>query len=108
MKTQVLQKGKVRYTFIPSKDGGLHTIDCDQMTYAGAAHYSKQVTAEQGNKIFSDLVLNKGFKLFRSLHEVSWYATIENNTPYKEEWAVQGAYLIPLNSHSVDSRDWED
>lgn len=108
MKTQVIQKGKVRYTFIPNKDGGLHTLQCDQKMYLGDARYDKQVTTEQGNAIFKDMIINHGFKLFRSLHEVSWYATTENNTPYEEEWITQGIYLVPVNSHSVDSQDWEE
>lgn len=55
------------------------------------------VTKEYGNGLYLRL-LEDGFARFRTLLEVSWYATLENNTPYEEEWKIEGIYFVPVKS----------
>lgn len=43
----------------------------------------------------------QGYMEFRNVEEVSWYATVANNTPYEEKWKKKDGMLIPIESHSV-------
>lgn len=105
----VLQRGICRVSFIydDSKPedtqfctNGRRTLVLEQHGYVGSSLSYRQVTKEQGNDYYK-LLIEEGYHRFRSLNEVSWYATIENNTPYEEEWTTDGIYFIPVRSHSI-------
>lgn len=108
----VLQKGRTRYTFIVgeyyTEIGGIggaripsgkprYSVHIEQMLTSGSSFIMNDTTKEAGNSLYKELI-SKGFKQFRNAREVSWYATIENNTPFDEEWTTEGKYLIPIKS----------
>ena len=112
-KQTVIQKEGTRYTFIVdeyytciganySPSGKpRYVVEVEQLLSSGASLYRNNTTKEAGNKLYLEL-LEKGFKQFRNAREVSWYATIRNNTPYDEEWTTEGKYLVPIKSRSLE------
>ena len=99
----VLQKGNLRYSF--EKHLGQVRITRYENLGLGASVMRETVSAEEAAETFDDL-LRQGWHKFRSLAEVSWYATVRNNTPYKEEWTVKGQYLVPVNSRAANVGCW--
>lgn len=100
MKPVILQKEKTRYTFRQSKTNTgnpLYCIESEVLLTTGSCVSYRYVTKETGNEFYKNMV-SKGFHRFRNVHEVSWYATTENNTPYDEEWKIDGILLIPVRS----------
>ena len=112
MKCTVIQKDRTRYTFIVDEYymeiGGIggkriptgkprYSVHVEKCLTTGASLTMNDTTKEKGNQLYMELI-SKGFKQFRNGREVSWYATIENNTPYDEEWATDGKYLVPIKS----------
>ena len=109
----VIQKGRTRYTFISGEwymDCGFkriptgkprYSIQCERLLATGASMNTNETTKEKGNQFYLDLI-SKGFKQFRNAREVSWYATIENNSPFEEEWTTDGKFLIPIKSRVLD------
>lgn len=95
----VIQKDHSRYTFIQSDTAPKYSIHIEQLCISGlgSSLCFEYPTKERGNELYKKLMAD-GFKKFRNMNEVSWYATVENNTPYDEEWKVEGQYLIPVNS----------
>lgn len=114
----VIQKGRTRYTFIAGsyymEIGGMggkriptsprYSIHTEQLLTTGGSLTMRDVTKEEGNKFYLDC-LAKGFHQFRNAREVSWYATIENNSPYEEEWTIEGKYLVPIKSRSISDEE---
>ena len=101
----VIQKGETRYAFVVkeySSGKPRYVIETEQCLTHGGTFYSRNVTKEQGNKFYMEMI-GKGFKQFRNAREVSWYATIPNNTPYEEEWVTDGKYLVPIKSQVFDA-----
>lgn len=95
IKVIVLQKDSIRYTL--TRYESRFWVDRQEMGIFGASASARFMSPAQGNGLYMDL-LDKGFKQFRSLAEVSWYATRPNNTPYEETWKVDGDYLVPVAS----------
>lgn len=108
----IIQKDRTRYTFIVDEYymeiGGIggkriptgnprYSIHVEQCLTTGGSLTMRNTTKEEGNKLYLELI-SKGFKQFRNVREVSWYATIRNNTPYDEEWTTEGKYLVPIKS----------
>lgn len=79
----IIQKENIRYTFIQEEHGSTVSFE--------------NTTREKGNELYKKLMAD-GFKRFRDISEVTWYATSENNTPYEEKWKIEGRYLIPIKS----------
>lgn len=109
----VIQKDRTRHTFmvreyytligsqrIPSGKPR-YVIETEECLTTGGFIYSRDVTKEEGNKFYTDMI-EKGFKQFRNGKEISWYATIPNNTPWEEEWTTDGKYLVPIKSRVLD------
>ena len=99
----VIQKDNTRYSFIKSTytSGAPRYQYCvEQNMIFGSSVTYFNTTKESGNALYLEL-LGKGFKQFRNPREVSWYATVRNNTPYPEEWTTDGKYLVPIDSHSI-------
>lgn len=101
-KITVLQKENNRYAFIfddsrESSSCGRYRIERRTLLSTGATAYTENTTKEDGNALYRELISN-GFYRFRSVREVSWYATCPNNTPRKEEWKTEGIYLVPIQS----------
>ena len=100
----VLQKNRSRYEFIKGVYRGSgnprYTVKVEHLGIGGSSVSYRDVSKEAGNKLYLELI-EKGFKQFRNAHEVSWYATIENNTPYDEEWTTEGKFLVPIKSESI-------
>ena len=108
----VIQKDRTRYTFIVgefyTEIGSKRIPTCkprysvrvEELLTTGGSLIMNDTTKEKGNQLYKELI-SKGFKQFRNAREVSWYATIENNTPYDEEWTTEGKYLIPIKSRSL-------
>ena len=107
----IIQKENIRYTFIQEEHGSTLTpwgyigeikqyykIKREYLLCAGGSTVSfENTTREKGNELYKKLMAD-GFKRFRDISEVTWYATSENNTPYEEEWKIEGRYLIPIKS----------
>ena len=96
----VIQKDRTRYTFIASQYSGgnpRYSIHTEQCLIGGGCLSMRDTTKEEGNRFYTEMIA-KGFKQFRNAREVSWYATVENNTPYEEEWKIEGKYLVPIKS----------
>lgn len=91
----IIQKEDTRYTF--SQSNGRYCIITEKMFQVGGSMSFRYVSKEEGNRFYLESMA-EGFKRFRNIYEVSWYATRENNTPYAEEWIVDGNYLIPIKS----------
>lgn len=92
----VIQKDRTRYTFIP-KNGRLQCIFCEDLLASGlgaSAHY-EYVSKEDGNKFYIEKIKD-GFKKFKSVESVSWYATVADGyVPCGEHnWETEGIYLI--------------
>lgn len=98
MKYFVIQKGKSRVKFII--DGDKATLQHEMVLVSGGTGYSEHMPIEKAREQFRKY-MGMGFKRFRNAKEVNWYATIENNTPYKEVWKVEGDFLIPIESRSL-------
>ena len=99
----VIQKDTTRYVFSTNKteSGAVYyTIDTEECLFTGSSFSRRAVTKEEGNRFYLERMA-KGFKRFRNAREVSWYATIPNNTPYEEEWTTSGQYLVPIRSRSI-------
>lgn len=99
----VLQKDNSRYSFIQEENecgAKYYKIVSATCLFCGETHHTEYTTKERGNEKYNRL-LQKGFKKFRNVREVSWYATVENNTPYKEAWEIEGDYLIPICSRGI-------
>lgn len=100
-KVTTLQKDHTRYTFIrdtyPNSNNARYCVKHEQLFITGSSVGWDYTTKERGNALYKELI-EKGFKQFRNGYEVSWYATIENNTPYDEEWITEGKFLIPIKS----------
>lgn len=104
-KITTLQKARTRYIFINhtySNGEPRYTIQCEKLLITGSSLTSREVRKEEGNAFYKKLI-EMGFKQFRNVKEVSWYATIENNTPYEEEWTTEGKYLIPIKSRVLET-----
>ena len=109
MTNTVIQKGKTRYTFIKDEYYTLiwgrripsgkprYSVHIEQVLTTGGSLIMEETTKEKGNRLYLELIA-KGYKQFRNAREISWYATIENNTPYEEEWTTDGKYLVPIKS----------
>lgn len=109
----VIQKDRTRYTFIVGEYYTVigckripsgkprYSVHVEQLLTSGGSLVMNDTTKEAGNRLYKELIA-KGYKQFRNAREVSWYATIENNTPYDEEWSTEGKYLIPIRSRVLD------
>lgn len=96
MKVFVLQKNRSRVKF--AIDGSKATLYHEDLLAGGGAQaYYECTSIEKARDLFRRY-LELGFKRFRNMKEVNWYATIENNTPFKEIWKVEGDFLIPIES----------
>lgn len=100
----VIQKDRTRYSFrVSYPDFGnsspVYCIETEQLCKSGlgSSLFYRYVKKEEGNSFYKEMMA-KGFKRFRKLSEVSWYATTENNTPWEEEWKTERGYLIPVKS----------
>lgn len=93
----VLQKDNVRYTFNPVKmPDGRYQVTYEYNMVFGSSMSYEYYKKDAGNSLYKKLLEN-GFKRFRSWDEVSWYATVENNTPYAQEWTTEGIWFVPVN-----------
>ena len=99
-KVTTIQKGNVRYTF-KAYDNGKCFIETEQNLTTGASLFWRTVSAEHGNEFYKR-AMAEGFRRFRNINEVSWYATKDNNTPYEEEWVTDGIYLVPVKSRVLE------
>ena len=102
-KVTVIQKERRRITFKVSQYANgdpKYDIEFEECLATGSSLSSRTVTKDDGNQFYTELMAD-GYKRFRKTSEVSWYATIENNTPYEEEWTTDGKYLIPIKSRSI-------
>lgn len=99
IKVTVIQKDSTRYKF--TRYEKRCEVEVQQMGIFGASVSSRYVSPEAGNTLYKELMA-KGFKRFRNVREVSWYATRPNNTEYEETWKVEGDYLVPVVSRVLD------
>lgn len=103
MKVTVIQKDSERYSFVQDafNDGTpRYCIKRETMMVFGGGISYEYVSKEKGNSLYKELMA-KGFHQFRSVREVSWYATRENNTPYAEEWQTDEKYFIPVCARGI-------
>ena len=96
----VLQKDKIRYTF--QYDTKLNKYDerRDETFFTGGTFTINKVSVEKALEKIEKLK-REGFLEFKDPRQVSWYATVENNTPYQEIWKENDGYFVPIDSHSV-------
>lgn len=102
IKVTVLQMKGTRYTFIlddtkKNSACGRYQVKCEIMMNLGSSVHIENTTKEKGNQLYKSL-LEKGFHKFRNPREISWYATLPNNTGREEEWKVENGYFIPIKS----------
>lgn len=98
-----IQKDSTRYSFYTKRTNTgdpIYCIQTEQMYSLGASLSYQYVTKDNGNQFYKDRMAS-GFKRFRNAREISWYATRENNTPFVEQWEIQGDYLVPIISRSL-------
>lgn len=97
----VLQKGNDRYTFATESDDSgkeRYRIDHEHLLTGGASRTCAYVQKDAGNNQYKKL-MSKGFKKFRNINEVSWWATTPCyafNPKDEEIWKVEGSYLVPV------------
>lgn len=102
IKVTVLQMEDVRCTFIlddtkENNSCGKYQVKFEYKMSSGSSVSIENTTKEKGNQLYKRLI-EKGFCKFRNLNEVSWYATLPNNTDREEEWKVENGYFIPIKS----------
>lgn len=105
MKNVILQKEDTRYAFtdLLDKSSGKQSVCVAHETKLPTGHGTMShdyVSVEKAEEKIKKLI-NDGFIQFRSVSEVSWYATRPNNTPYEEVWEVKDGFFIPKESHSA-------
>jgi hypothetical protein len=109
MNVVIIQNEDTRITF--RQDRNRYEVVTEQNGFGGSSVHISGSTRDAGNKLYAKCMKN-GFKRFRDIKEVSWYATSYNNTPYKEEWRVEGNYLIPICSRGITYTEenpiWKD
>ena len=99
MKCFVIQMDKSRVKFYI--EGNKAELRYEMLlTGGGGTSYSEYMPIEKARDVFRKY-MGMGFKRFRNVREVNWYATIENNTPFNEVWKVEGDFLIPIESRSL-------
>lgn len=99
-----IQKDERRYRFV------FYANECvirhERLVRGGMVAGSRYVSCREGKKELEER-LGEGFLKFQNEKEVSWYATVENNTPYAEIWETRGSYLIPVISRSIEWHAYE-
>ena len=98
-KLLVLQYRNERVTFKKQEDGSFE-VTTEESLGTGGTIQGRIVTREQAGFLLIRYKL-RGFAEFRTEKEVSWYATMRNNTPYEEKWEVVNGIFIPVCSHSA-------
>lgn len=105
MKNVILQKEDTRYAFTGLLD---RPTDKRKVCVAHETKFSSghgtmshdYISVEKAEAKVRDLI-EEGYIKFRTVSEVSWYATRPNNTPYEETWEIKDGFFIPKESHSV-------
>jgi len=105
MKNVVLQNEDTRYKFevIPETKTCSErvSVTCEKKLMTGHGTMSHDYMSVERSEEKLKKLLEDGYIKFRTVHEVSWYATRPNNTPYEEIWEVKEGFFIPKESHSV-------
>ena len=102
-----IQKDRARYTLQEQAvDRGnsspRYMIQSEVLFETGHGSGSYRYTGEREALEFLIRMMDQGFKKFQNAREVSWYATVENNTDREEVWEVQGDWLVPIKSGVLD------
>lgn len=92
------ERSRVIFTFNENTD----SYDVEHLTLFTHGESSTTTKESKVEKLQHTMLLRSyGYNEFRNPKEVSWYATVENNTPYDEKWEMECGCLIPIESHSV-------
>ena len=94
----VIQKDSTRYVMFESHYKSEEIfVESRYASEFGETVRHEYVSRKKANELYVEMI-NKGFKRFRNIHEVSWYATRKNNTPFEEKWKTEGIWFIPIKS----------
>lgn len=95
-----VQNEDTRYIFSYNEQSNRYNVQREHLLGLGAEVSGETLTVDKAAEKLANLK-EKGFLEFRNAREVSWYATIENNTPYEEKWETKDGFLIPVESRSA-------
>lgn len=95
----ILQKGTERCRMTKTDYSSLRNIrvEFEHNMHIGSSLHYEYMSRDEANKLYVDMI-SKGFKRFRNVREVSWYATADKDTyiPSSEpKWKTEGIWFIP-------------